>query len=312
MKEKFLKTVMEGAGIGRMKAEYLWDIGLRQPAEQHQGEPVSWFRDGDDGREYCEKPFTTDWVPLYTHADPGEVERLRGIIRMHEKTVREQADHLAYMRAQPAEQHQFEPVAYADPKSFENFKAMAHLGGLYLHEWMWAEPKPGLVPLYTHADPGDVERLREQIKEWQETSVHWTHKCDTLRAQLAERDTLLREAIEDDVGEYILGATWHSRARAVLSASAEPSAPDCDHCAGAGHDYYGEKCDHCKRPAPVERDERAAFEAAYAAEFSEVRGTPYTAADVASMRNGDWYGDRPFLNGQWAGWQARAALERKP
>lgn len=40
-------------------------------------EPVAWFRDVADGREYCEKPFTTDWTPLYEHADPSEVERLR-------------------------------------------------------------------------------------------------------------------------------------------------------------------------------------------------------------------------------------------
>lgn len=44
---------------------------------------------------------------------------------------------------------QGEPVAYADPKSFENFKNLAHLGGLYAHEWMWANPAPGLKPLYT-------------------------------------------------------------------------------------------------------------------------------------------------------------------
>lgn len=38
----------------------------------------------------------------YINANLGEVERLRGIIRMHEKTVQEQADHLAYIRAQLA------------------------------------------------------------------------------------------------------------------------------------------------------------------------------------------------------------------
>lgn len=48
-----------------------------------QGEPVAWFRDGDEGREYCEKPFTTDWEPLYTHADPGEVT-LQQIMRAYE------------------------------------------------------------------------------------------------------------------------------------------------------------------------------------------------------------------------------------
>lgn len=64
--------------------------------------------------------------------------------------------------------------------------------------------------------------------------------------------------------------------------------------------------------APVERDERAEFESAYAEEFSKVRGCTFTADDVASMRDAaGGYGDRAYLNGQWAGWQARAALEKK-
>lgn len=126
-------------------------------------------------------------------------------------------------------QHQGEPVAYADPKSFENFKAMAHLGGLYLHEWMWAEPKAGLVPLYTHADPNVrwkavadeqmqvIEGLQRRIQNAGLALKVQTHKCDTLRAdvetmrrknneywheteylraQQAERDALLREVLE--------------------------------------------------------------------------------------------------------------------
>lgn len=55
-------------------------------------------------------------------------------------------------------------------------------------------------------------------------------------------------------------------------------------------------------------DERAAFEAAYAAEFNRVRSDVITADDIASMRDGEGYGARPYLNGQWIGWQARAAL----
>lgn len=62
---------------------------------------------------------------------------------------------------------------------------------------------------------------------------------------------------------------------------------------------------------PVEFDERAAFEAAYAEEFSKVRGCTFSAHDVASMRDAaGGYGDRAYLNGQWSGWQARAALEK--
>ena len=60
-----------------------------------------------------------------------------------------------------------EPAAYADPKSFENFKNLAHLGGLYAHEWMWANPAPGLVPLYT-APPAPVAVMLEMSQLLQE------------------------------------------------------------------------------------------------------------------------------------------------
>ena len=61
----------------------------------------------------------------------------------------------------------------------------------------------------------------------------------------------------------------------------------------------------------IQRDERDEFETAYAEEFSKVRGCAFSAHDVASMRDAaGGYGDRPYLNGQWSGWQARAALEK--
>lgn len=60
--------------------------------------------------------------------------------------------------------------------------------------------------------------------------------------------------------------------------------------------------------SPLLQDDRSAFEAAYAAEFSNARIQVYTAKDIASMREGDSYGERPYLNGHWKGWQARAAV----
>lgn len=37
-----------------------------QSAPASEVEAAAWMRDGVDGKEYCEKPFTTDWTPLYT------------------------------------------------------------------------------------------------------------------------------------------------------------------------------------------------------------------------------------------------------
>jgi hypothetical protein len=46
-----------------------------------------------------------------------------------------------------------EPVAYADPMAFLNFKTAresGHKGRGHSREWMWAQFDEGLVPLYTH------------------------------------------------------------------------------------------------------------------------------------------------------------------
>ena len=44
-----------------------------------------------------------------------------------------------------------EPVAYADPRAFSNFRA-----GTATKEWMWARPDAGLVPVFVEAPPAPV------------------------------------------------------------------------------------------------------------------------------------------------------------
>ncbi len=58
---------------------------------------------------------------------------------------------------------------------------------------------------------------------------------------------------------------------------------------------------------------REEFEADYAKMYVEETGKQgATAEDIKSMREGDGYGSRGFLNGCWRGWQrARAALTIK-
>lgn len=67
--------------------------------------------------------------------------------------------------------------------------------------------------------------------------------------------------------------------------------------------------------APVERDERAAFEGACCEYFNALPSvtTPITPEQVKQTRDGDHYGHGSLgKNLRWAGWQMRAALERKP
>ena len=73
--------------------------------------------------------------------------------------------------------------------------------------------------------------------------------------------------------------------------------------------------DIAERHAPVERDERAEFEAYYVDWFNRKYSPsePLTIESMVSARRGDNYGTGSLgRNGKWEGWQARAALERKP
>jgi hypothetical protein len=101
-----------------------------------------------------------------------------------------------YVAYPPAEQHQGEPVALPaamHPHDFDNLPE-AHCDG-----WnACLDEIAKLGPLYTHADPGEVERLRaslevatHNVNEMQDQFEACKAENDTLRAQLAERDELL-------------------------------------------------------------------------------------------------------------------------
>lgn len=63
--------------------------------------------------------------------------------------------------------------------------------------------------------------------------------------------------------------------------------------------------------APVEHDEREAFEVAYCEYFNSLPGvtTPYTPQQMRESRDGDHYGEGSNgKNLRWEGWQMRAAL----
>jgi len=218
--------------------------------------------------------------------------------------------------AAPAEQHQGIPVG----------EVVAF--GKGLHEIAWAAgrmPKLG-AKLYTHADAGEVGRLRDQLLELAKT-IHKRHYAksapdfepfdfssgligqidnmvagmlqdlSTLRAQLAERDALLRDINKRHASgvDFDLPADLAARVTA-LSASAEP-------IPFPGYPPVPEDRKLPAEPsAPVERDERAAFEADQLSKGFAVDLLPGTVATYMI----------PAVRFSWAGWQARAALERKP
>ncbi|WP_332774285.1 hypothetical protein [Pseudomonas sp. ESBL1] len=164
----------------------------------------------------------------------------------------------------PAEQHQGEPVAYLCKA--EGAKWLQY-GSKVGDPW-----KPGEVqvtPLYIHADPGEVERLRAELEQRnreksarQALSISLIDEARNLRAQLAERGSLLR-----DIDEFMdsepqipsLGLDLEKRLSAALSASAEPSAPKCTHrfMSLADSPRRCADCDVVEPSAPVERETSA-------------------------------------------------------
>lgn len=133
------------------------------------------------------------------------------------------------------------------------------------------------MKVYAHADPGEVERLRNQV----DTLTEWY--ANALN-KLAERDAVLRDTkrcIErNDYPVFEL----LKRIDAALPASAEPS-------------------------APVERDEHEGFsEACREAALAKGREIDPNALE----RRPDGSHVNPLVECGWWGWQARAALERKP
>lgn len=129
-------------------------------------------------------------------------------------------------------QHQGEPVAW---------RFQTHAGGTwYLVTFETAarafecNGEGGMVqPLYTHADPGEVERLRQKEAHLVAANRLLMNDCDTLRAQLADlkrrHDGLHRDMATIAGREVPKGCTVADYAAAAIadaiSASAEPSAP---------------------------------------------------------------------------------------
>ena len=177
-------------------------------------------------------------------------------------------------RAQPAEQHQGEPVA------------------MQVRDYLATVAARQNLELATDRDiyKAEVERLLPEI--------------DTLRTQLAERDALLR----DLEGKTILSWPDKHRISAALSASAEPRAPKCGNCdASTGQACNDKGCGYLEAgngepSAPVERDERSELEA-----YCTKVGLP-----LDRLPSGEYL--IPATRFVSQGWHAHAcaALEQKP
>lgn len=115
-------------------------------------------------------------------------------------------------------QHQDDPVAWVHPAYLKP--------GAIGFEASVTRLALAQVPLYTHADPGEVERLREENDAIRLQAGGMQMELDELRAQLAERDALLERALRlltPNVGRFRGSVGWAvevDRFLAALSAIA--------------------------------------------------------------------------------------------
>ncbi|WP_338794394.1 hypothetical protein [Pseudomonas sp. AE27] len=133
-------------------------------------------------------------------------------------------DVLRWMDEHAAAQHQGEPVAWV---IFDNGFIDDHTTDKDLADG-WREQGLEVSALYTHPDAGKLVQLREGIARQWRVICDQRAELDTLRAQMAERDALLRDINKRHSSgvDFDLPADLAARVAAVCATSAEPSAPD--------------------------------------------------------------------------------------
>lgn len=291
-----------------------WGIVWELLAMQHQGEPVAWVRDDGDGCFEFTSPGDGVGYPVYRHADPGEVERLRDDLeRQHKRFMAvgllcdDTLDKYSELQAQLAERDALlrDLVSMDIPRTATAIELARQI--------LSASAEPITTKQETHAE------------------MHIRHKrdfdaLDGSGFRYEECRCGVQGSYPVEVKHCVCGKAF---------ASAEPSAPTVhpinmktmmqayeqvdpkallhgtsNWCAAMATALRGVL--HAEPSAPVERDERAEFEKAYAEEMAEGLGRPVSQEEIKDLRDGDCYGKgRAYLNGGWDMWQARAALERK-
>jgi len=186
-----------------------------KPAEQHQGATVTW----DVAARIADIPGVHEALALFSEDPTGDAGA---------SLVRE------VLEASKSMQHQGEPVAWMDPRSPRMHATISN--EIKQHNLKFGGAPASAVngytiPLYTHTDPGEVERLKAELVESDHAFVRIASEAEQLRAQLAERDALLRD-IRNSHGVMLmthppqdpwLNNRIDERIRAALSVGGAPS-----------------------------------------------------------------------------------------
>ena len=225
---------------------------------------------------------------------------------------------VAVVRKMMVEQHQGEPVAWLTKCKQSGLVEQAEPNEKASNPEHWTDA----FPVY------DSPKSARSQFDYDRGFAAGTAECETLRAKLAERDALLRYVDDQltNMQPHIEQACYPGRAGFIdnyvdpvieriraLSASAEPSAStEREAWALQEEKRLGIERLPVEPCAPVEIDERAAFEAWAKEQGLSVSRTPQALCFYNGMRRAT--GDYIDLSSlcSYAAWQARAALERKP
>ncbi|MBA1192809.1 hypothetical protein G7007_08045 [Pseudomonas entomophila] len=189
-----------------------------------------------------------------------------------------------YQAALEAQQGQGEPVAWL-AKALKGALA-GTLGFVRPYNRLNPDLYEGPFPVFRHADPAEVERLRADLESVQADRDAYGQNAIDLRAQLAEARALLARILGKR--DPCPARYWFEEIEKVLSASAEPSVPnDCAICRDLGN-----QCTECEE-----------------GEFREWADRHFAAADYRKTDAGVFI--QEWMRHAYSAWCARGTLASK-
>lgn len=173
------------------------------------------------------------------YAGDGALDFMNDAAQFLRQFQAQPADHSEQSLEMVSEQHQVEPVALPMRRSWSGIAGWKDQAEIKAWNACLDEIAK-LGPLYTHADPGEVDLLQYQVRLLQAQLDLSVSAVNDLAVNMAERDALLRDLIqiaedrEQGYAERQHGGVVNGRAadglvallgrmKAALSASAEPS-----------------------------------------------------------------------------------------
>lgn len=246
------KGALATHGIGEM-ARQLLEASASRLTEQHQGEPAAWFTDDhltDKSattwdRDTAERWRAKGWPvsQLYTHADPGEVEALRGAYLRAGEREHELRTELATWKRRAIEAES--KLRTYDPQVVEL--------GEEAMQALLAEPKPKELVLtkckLCDQLQADLTKLDEKLDQTQDLLRYMVYDYRSVVQAGYDRITALGSDC-DSVAKMLDDNPNYQKALALLlpdleSRPEERGTPETEPCSGCGTPGWTVACNKC-------------------------------------------------------------------